>query len=292
MSHEKGLLLIYSELKNYLTMASSAEEVKVFDDAVVVFEKYGLTEYMDMFEDVSFNDPDANDVAVVDSLKTNLLAVLNHLLVMQGLHRADHMLPSQVVEFADAMYMVVDYEDRATVEQLLEADMPVQELAAEILALLTPYSVDEVMGLFESVDDNFRQSLKNRLTDHAERKVPEELASVEPQLKAYAAYKDVVGHEQIYPDKFYGHVGIMGMSYKDYLNMYQADNAENDLTVVDPRLIAKDLVGMAFLSCDGVDNPLITVRKHLNELFADMNITTKVDVAVSKLTVEVSHAQA
>lgn len=284
--------MIYAELRNYLTMAASNETVQLFDAAVEVFEKYGLTEYMDMFQDVAFNDPDANDTNVLDSLQVNLLAVLNNLLAMQGLHRADHTLPSQVVEIADAMYMIVDYEDRATVMGLMESDLPAQELAGEIIALVSQYSPDEIMGLLESVDDTFRDSLKGRLTEVSTEMSDEELSAVEKQITAYAKYKSVIGHKAIYSDRFFGHVGIMAMPFKDYLNLFQSDKAGEDLTRLEPREVAEDLVGMAFLSCDGVDSPLITVRKHLSDLFADVNVTTRIDVAVSKLTVEVAHAQA
>lgn len=273
-------------------MAASIEVVQTFDTAIVVFEKYGLDDYMDMFEAVSFDDPNANDTQVLDQLQTNLMAVLRNLLVMQGLHPAEHTLPSQVVEFADAMYMVADYEDRDTVFGLLNAEMPTQELAGEILALLTPYSADEAMGLLEQVDESFTASLKGRLTREAEEPSEEELQSCERQIKAYLAYKQVVGGEALYSDRFFQHSGAIGLEFKDYLKLYQSDKEGEDLASADPRSIAKDLVGMAFLSSDGVDSPLIVVRKYLSELFADINVTTKIDVAVSKLTVEVAHAQA
>lgn len=272
-------------------MAASPDIVQVFDDAVVLFDKYGIPDYMDMFDAVAFDTPDAGDTQVLDSLQLNLRTVLLHLLTMQGLSVHEHTLTSQVVELADGMLQIVDYEDKATVEATLNGDFPTQELAAELLALVTPYSVEELMAMLETVEDNFTETLRLRMS-MPNSEDSEAVESVQKQIQAYIAYKSVVGQDPIYPDRIFAQTAAIGLEYAVYLRLYQADHEGIDLAARTPSDIAKDLVGMAVLSQDGVEAPLVVVRKHLNDLFGDINLVTKINIAVSNLTVEVSHAQA
>ena len=124
---------------------------------------------------------------------------------------------------------------------------------------------------------------------HLEAAVPEALQKF---AKAYMGFKAVIGNAKIYPDRILSEPAAIGLDYTTYLTLYQADKEGNDLDRKQPDQVGRDLLGMAYLSKDGVENPLVTVRQHLNELFGDINVVTKINLAVTNLTVEVSHAQA
>lgn len=286
------ILLIYDELRNYLNQVSSPETVQIFDNAVDVLEKYGVPDYMSMFEDVVFNDPNASDVANVDALQLNLMTCINHLLVIQGLHTSEVATASDVIAIADAMYMLVDYEDRDALASILNGEFPDHEMAGELLALLLPQTVEEVMAMLESVDDTFGETFTLRLTQKDVGADSDALAAVDKQVKAYAKFKSFLGQTSIYPDQFFQHVPAIGLEFSSYLSLYQSETQGTDLSAKPVADVASELVGMALLSKEGVDNPLIVVRKHLVELFPDMSVSTRVDVAVSKLIVGLNHAQA
>ena len=275
-------------------MASSPETVRTFDEAIDVLDKYGVEEYMDTLEAVTFDDPDATETAVVDSLVRSLRSMLENIVHAHGLWPEDTALLSQVVELADAMYMLPDYEDQVLLGSILTSELPVHELAGEMLAILLPYSCEEIMAMLRDVSEDFEESLRLRLSVPQEDRsvmaaVPEALQKF---AKAYMGFKAVIGNAKIYPDRILSEPAAIGLDYTTYLTLYQADKEGNDLDRKQPDQVGRDLLGMAYLSKDGVENPLVTVRQHLNELFGDINVVTKINLAVTNLTVEVSHAQA
>lgn len=285
--------LIYAELRNFLVMASSPETVRTFDEAIDVLDKYGVEEYMDTFEAVTFDDPSSTENDVVNSLLRSLRSMFDNIVHSHGLWPEEHVLMSQIVEIADAMYMLPYYEDQVILGSYM-AEYDGAELAGEVLALLMPYDVEVIMAMFREVSEDFEESLRLRLSIPQDDKevlaaMPEELQKF---AKAYMAYKAVINNLDIYPDRILSEPAAIGMEYLTYLGLYQADKEGSDLDRKQPDQVGRDLLGMAYLSKDGIENPLVTVRKHLNELFGDIHIVTKINLAVTNLTLEVSHAQA
>ncbi len=279
--------MIYPELRHYLTLASSPETVRTFDNAVDVMDKYGLQGYMDMFDEVVGADPNTNDAGVVDALQLNLRTALTHLLAIQGLKVHEYVLTSQMVQVLDALYMLPDYEDQTQVSGIMDADFTEMEAAAELLALLMVESPDELLGYFEEVEPSFVESLRLRMDLRSGDEVPLD-NDIYKYIKAYQGYRGVVG-VPVFSDFIMNEPAAIGLPFARYVEMYQAHDGAKERSIDE---IAKDLVGMAYLSQDGVEAPLIVVRQHLNNLFGDINQVTKINIAVSKLTVEVTNAQA
>jgi hypothetical protein len=282
--------MIYPELKNYLTQVASPETVKIFDDAIEVLEKYEVPEYMDVFENIVGDESDKDDVAIVDSLLVNLRSILDYLLQMQGVVLNEIALPSQVNAVAEALIDLIGYEDQQALNDCLDSDETTLEKVCVALTLLIPCSAEELMAIVESVDDNFIEVFKQRQISFAGAADPEK-AEVVSQIEAYALFKKYCRSTPVWSDKFFENIGSVGLRFEDYVRMYQLENAA-ELGTWGTEKIAKDLIGLAYLSLDACDAPLIFIRKHLSDLFSDINVATQIDIVVSKITLEINHAKA
>jgi hypothetical protein len=274
----KGFM-IYAELQNYL-QRSSPDTVQVFDDAVVVFEKYEVPEYMGVFETTLEKAAEQGDQAVVDALLVTLTSILDYLLKLQGIVLSDEVLISERVAYTDAMFELAYYEDRTAMTAVLDSDLPVTEKFAELMAFMTPYSAEETLGRIEEIGEDFISNFKEVVQGmetgdmgHAE--------TVSVQIKAYTGFKQFCKQQPLYADKYFSHLAAIGLEFADYLKWYQNDH--NDLSVTPVEQIAKDLIGLACLSSDGCSIPLITIRNSLSGVFSDLTEVGKLDVAVTKV---------
>jgi hypothetical protein len=282
--------MIYPELRNYLTKAASVETVQFFDAAIEILENYQVPEYMDIFDTVIGESTNGDDIATVDKLLVNLRLILNSLLTMQGIELIEEALPSEVNAIAEGLFMLASYEDTLAVHDILESDESTAEKICTLLTLVTPYQVEELMRLVDSVQESFIDDFKARLMKKKEEMI-QSAGMVALQIKTYAAFKRHLLNAPIQADQYFQQIGSIGLPFEDYLTLYKNDNdkALSDMTA---SAIAIDLVSLTCLSSDGCNNALITIRKYLSTLFSDIATATKVDIAVSKLTVEISHAQA
>jgi hypothetical protein len=271
--------MIYAELQNYLQQ-SAPESTQLFDDAVVVLEKYEVPEYMAVFETVLEKAAERGHQDVLDELVVTLNTILDYLLKLQGIEFDDDTPTSEKILYTDAMFELAYYEDRAAMLGVLNAELPVIEKFAELMVFMTSYSAEETLSKLLEVSDSFIsnfseviQGLSTGDMGHAD--------AVSAQIKAYASFKAYCDQRALYADQYFEHLGAIGLEFTEYLKRYQHDHPDLSTTSVDQ--IALDLVGLACLSSDGCALPLIVIRHALGSLFSDLTEVGKLDVAVTKV---------
>lgn len=280
--------MIYDELRNYLVTVADPETVDFFDNAVELFDAYDVPDYLDTLESILTFDSKRTDAEIVDHLKIDTQSILRYLLTMQGIALVDELLPSELVVLVKGMMDLRYYEDQNSILSIIDSEQTSEEVVAELLQLTTEFAAEKTLSLLTRVEDGFFTGLKERLKD-IKQSVEEEVKDVQLQIKKYIDYKKHLRNAGIYSDRFFAHLGSIGLPFQSYLNLLQNDNL-NQTGEFNVAQLAQDLVGLAFLSEDGYDQPLIQIRKHLSNLIGDVNIATKVDIAVSKIVIGVDHA--
>ena len=282
--------MIYDELRNFLVQSSSPETVEFFDEAIELFDNYDVQDYLDIFESSLLNDTNLTDAEIVDNVKADALSILRYLLTMQGIEVVDEVLPSELSKMAGGLFLLRYYEDQDAINAIIDSEQTSEEALSELLTLTTPLEIERTLSLLDSVQEGFFDGLKERLRDIA-KNVEEEVKDVQVQIKKYIAYRKHLGNAAQYGDKFFASLGSIGLPFLTYLGFLQKDNL-NQSSGFDVAQMAKDMVGLTLLSEDGHDQSLLIIRKHLSSVVGDVATATKVDIAVSKLLVEFSHAQA
>lgn len=276
--------MIYPELKNYLTNISSIETVDLFDNAIVVFDKYDVPDYMGIFDNTINNNSEQAAEVILDYLLSDLTLLLKHILSIQGVTLNENAVISQMTEICNSLFELPYYLDKIIIENLLSSDENDTIKFCQLINLLAPYSIEEILNVLDDLNEDFISNFKTQI-----KSVDTETANlslIKLHVDAYIRYKDIILKNQAgYCDKFFMNMSSIGLPYEEYVKQYQNDNKEhlNDVDSTFVNHIAQDLVGLTTLSCDGINNPLLVIRKYLGEIYPDINTTTKVDIAVSKI---------
>lgn len=276
--------MIYPELQNYLSQISSNETVDLFDNAIKVFDKYDLDDYMNVFDNTISDNSSAAAEIILDFLQSDLKVLLEHLLTIQGVTLNDNASISQTIEIADALFELPYYLDKIILNNIISSDESDLVKFCQLINLLTQFSVEEILSIMGELNEEFINNFKGQIKV-VETSVTDEV-KVKKHVDAYIKYRDLIlNNKPNYCDKFFTQVASIGLPYEDYIKQYQIDKNEylhdTDSTFINQ--IAQDLVGLTTLSCDGIDNPLLVIRKYLSEIYPDINATTKIDIAVSKI---------
>jgi hypothetical protein len=274
--------MFYSELKNYLTGVCDEETLDVFDASIEIMEKYNVPGYMDVLSEVVGDNQEQPDSSIVDLIQINIKACVVYLLTMQGINLMEDTSLNNINKIAEGLYLLPLYEDKATVESIVTSEQSDSEIFAELMNLVTEFQVEQLLSMVESIDENFVINVKVLVVDQIKQTVVN-IVALQAQIKNYTDYKKNINNEASYGDKYFIEPAAIGLPFEDYLNLYQKDHL--DLSATPVEIIAKDLIGIAYLSIDGTTNPLIIIRKHLINLFTDISSSTKVDVEVSKILV-------
>ncbi len=276
--------MIYPELQNYLTQISSNETVDLFDRSIIIFDKYNVPDYMNIFDSTINSNSSSGADVILDYLQNDLNLLLNHLLVIQGVTLNDTATVSQTIDIVDALFEIPFYSDKSTLEKIIESDESDAVKFCQLMNLITTFSVEEVLSILDDVNENFIDNFKNQIKAVESDLV--DTVKIKKHAAAYMRYRELIlNNKPSYCDKFFTEAASIGLPYEDYVKQYLLDKKdfldENDSTFINQ--ISQDLVGLTALSCDGIDNPLPIIRKYLSEIFQDISATTKIDIAVSKI---------
>ena len=273
--------MIYPELKNLIDRLASAEVALALDQGITVLESYEVPEYMAAFERTIESSAQCGDAAVLDALLVDLAGILNYLLSMQGVTLRENVTMSERNAVAEALEALAYYEDRPAMVAILQSDVTVGEKLAELLTLITPFSADETLALLEEVDEGFALNFE-QILQAQEQTVAINAEAVKEQIAAYVRFKRFHGEAPLFADRYVTSLGAIGMAYAQYLALYQG--AHPALTAAEPKALASELVALACLSSDAYATPLLAIRPLLGTLFADITEATKVDIALTQLT--------
>jgi len=275
--------MIYPELKNYIMQVSSPETVDLFDSAVVIFDKYDVSSYMDLFDDTMGTYSGSGDTTIMDLLLDNLVTMIVKIINIQGVELNENVITSQLIDIADGLFELPYYDDKVALLDILSTDEPDEVKFCTLMAMVTPYDVDNLLSMLDKLNPEFIENFKSQIktVDPTVRAV-----DIQKHIDAYSKFKErVIGNKSHYCDKYFMLGSNIGLPYADYIKQYQLDKIEylHDTDSKYVSQIAEDLVGLTTLSNDGIDNPLLVIRKYLSEVYPDINVTTKVDIAVSKI---------
>lgn len=273
--------MIYDELRSALVVLGDEHDVQNFDDAVTVFDKYNVPDYLGLFEQTFARKQGLGDQAVLDALKLDVRNILDALFQVQGVSLSEEALLSERLVLADALFEVPYHEDKELLQSVLESEQTVQEKFAELMSIMTRYTPDEVLALVEEIDNAFVINFTQILAEK-ERITAFNTDAIRAHIEAFSSLVRFSGNTPLYAHRFFEHAGGLGVPLKDYLAWYQRDKPEA-FQSVEPKGMALELLALGCLAGDAVKTPWLVVRGELSALFADPQVCMKVDLELTKL---------
>lgn len=179
------------------------------------------------------------------------------------------------------------YMDTEAINRICESDSDSLEQFAELGQLVTKYSAEKFLTILSTVSTSLIERLLDTtgVTDSIE-KVP--YPQIVHRLKHYLNFlktKDLIGSILIYNDI------VLGMPFERYIAYFAPRIDEWS-----PEQAAKELLYILYMSRDGFENPAAVFEKYSTELFHDLEIQNKTNLAIltliSNFTVYLNSAQA
>lgn len=268
-------------LYDYLTQATTPELTQALVHAHALFATLEVEDFQDGFEDllmVADNTDPGDTVTQIVQLTNQYQADI--LRAHDVLLTPDQAVPTSIYNtFIQGLVDLQNYEDVGQLSRLTLLDTSSEEVFAEVIALVSHQSADELLPYLEQVG----QALILRLREYAytpaitllEASVPGER---QRYLDALNAYCDMVGTRDFFIVVKLQSGMQPGYPFDVYLT--------HDLEQLEEKTLADELIATAFVSRDGFDNPRSVIKANLERLVFDLDQLTRVDILINQRLVE------
>lgn len=274
-------------LKEHLAESVTTELLSVLESAHDVFESYGLENYEQGFaelllvsESESFQGASLND-AIVDLTDQLLVQILTqHAIVLtEEATTADRVLMAQ------ALQVLEQYEDSQVILDTCALPQSPEEILADLVALVTPVSADNLLLLLDSVGVALVARLKelHSIQSADADEDPEAAALTQRCLKKFTIFLRFTDAVPLEITKLVKAGFPIGLPFEQYLRALEAK-----VVKLDHPKAAEELYGMACVSCDGLDNPRSVIDPHLELLYPELSDATRITTALTSLFLRVS----
>lgn len=277
--------MIYEDLRAILKTLTGPEELDIFDQAVVVLEDYNATDYLVAFEMTIGQWTDIDQLAKLDSLRSVIHTCMDYICQIQGVVLVHDLLLSDKLIITRALLDLVNYEDGEAIISRLNIESNNEETFAELMHLVSPWSVDVALSKVNSVEPGFATNIREFINGRNE-KLEENAEEVQAQIKAYIQLKKGLDNKPLFADMFFAQVGSIGLPLVTYMKVFK--DTVRDLDLRPMAQTAEDILSLAIASGDGFSTPLLSLRPFILQLYTDSKKQMDLDHAVKQLITTVS----
>lgn len=269
-------------LSDFLINAATPEVRDAVETAIDLFVRLDLPDdYETGFEELlQTNDSVEQGQTLVDIVGLTRNHQKN-ILAEHGVHLADDVFIDFSNAIIEGLLDIAEYDDKATVVRTtsLQSEMSSVEVFAELMSLVTPYSVEEILPYIWDVST----SLLQRIATLAAAELPVEKDASE--LERYSKYaQDLVyfSNHIVEPKLLTIQMVRDGMEVgQPFVNYIEVIGRDLEGLGVDKA--AYELVAMSLISSDGHDSPHQVIKQHLEDFVANPQTLTKIDMKVGQL---------
>lgn len=262
-------------VRDYLQEAASPEVVAMLTTAHATFERIGLSNYESGFEELVMLNEQSEIGATVIYVTELTLELQKRILAEHGVIAAEDasFSVSKLNKFIEAILDLQDYSDTTAIARTLEMTGRPEELFAEILTLVTDESADNLLNDIESVN----QFLITRIKEISNKDTEVNTIIDTKYIDKLLSYYEYLGSPPPLLNTLM-EVLLPGYGFKVYIS-----SLGRQLELLPEVQAARELVGMAFISRDGFDNPRAIIKEHIATYIASIDQITRIDVAVNEI---------
>lgn len=189
---------------------------------------------------------------------------------------------SFLIEMVDAMNNLGNYEDSITVMRVLESHYLPEEKFSEILALVSPYTVEAILSRLESVDPAIFKAISSIYSTEEDYIESEDEVDdfSGPAIERVKQYKTMFGDEK--PLFMYDYIDtgiVLGMASTYYLDRVFANHIA---TIDDIETVAQNLIILYSISKDAFNKIPMVHKEVIGNYLSNLNTITKLDTAITK----------
>lgn len=275
-------------LQQHLAENATPELRAAIDQAHQVFERIGLENYEPGYQEILMID--GSEVA---GTKDTLVAITE---LTQALLRkilADHTITvvedtplEMLIDLVTALLDLQAFSDLATLHATASLDGLPNEVFCELLALVSAHTVPELMAYVDEVS----YFLIKRVKELAEREpTPEQAAEQAERVARHRAVYQRARAAEALPKQLTVTDAVlsgmsMGLPFFSYIQRFGWE-----LQRWDVKRSGAELLAMALISRDGIDNPRAMIQQHIEQYVPGLDRVTQIDVDIADRLMKINH---
>lgn len=268
-------------LEDFLNKSAGPEMRDMVVEACDCFDKIELPHYDDSYVQLLMlsDTMDVNDV--LPSILSNTLEIQKGILREQNIYlNEEAKIPTYTI-IIGGLYDLFHYGDKQTLSRILNNGLDSNEILAELLALTTNKTVDELLVEIDDVSRSFIVALNEHVNAIPEPELPAENQIIDMHVKLIKRFCDMIGKTDLDTVKLLDTGITVGYPFMLYGN-----SIGRDLEAKSVQDAAYELVAMALISVDGCENPIGIIGAYIDHYIADVDKVTRITIAVSDLVVK------
>jgi hypothetical protein len=270
-------------LDDYLGSTVTPELKEAIRHAHELFDKIGLDTYERDFEELLMTADEMDSHAAVDNVVQLTRAIQFKLLREHGVLINEDAVISRLNVYIDAILRIPDYDNPAAMFSILSLEHDPIEIAAEMFALVSGKTPEDLLPDMEAVDAQLFQLIVERIDTQEASDTEEVHAFKQARIAAYKHYLETCQITRLKLAHLLEHGMAVGHPVLVYLNLIGRDFDE-----MEAEPVAIELVAMCLISSDANENPRDAISKYLEYFISDLDKITKVTLIVNNLLLKVS----
>lgn len=269
------------EIDTFLCLTVTPEVRAILHKATTVFNTFELPDHEDSILDLIYSTVDQEEQTVAVQVIAEFRSKIEYILGLHDITMLDSAPLELLIDLCMGLKAIDDYLDMDSVIDICDGEELSMERFADIMALVTPYTADEITLHVDVINEGLIEKIRNLV-----QQAPEEAsAGVSPEMiAAINKYR-----LQIAPDELSYQVMLdaslpLGMPFKTYLDFYSNTNKNIDLSdALHLKQFVMDLIGLVLISSDGHANPIMMVQQTLGTFTSDISISMRADILAKRI---------
>jgi hypothetical protein len=267
-------------LRDYLVEATTPENVDLIEKAHEAFDRIGLPDYNPGFEQLLMINDESDEGDTLGGIMDLTRSIGDRILEQHAIRVLEDCTIATRTEFIDALVDLQNASDHVPdILRIIGQEHSPEECFSELVALVGSNEAEHYLVDLEYVSQALIDRIKQTV-EHMEFATTEEDTQEREFREERITKFNNFMHFLLDPE-----LAIAGLVHKGidagYPFVLYTNLIGREFEGMDPVLAAQNLLGMAFYSGDGYGQPIQIIKQHLEELISDVDVMTKIDIALN-----------
>lgn len=263
------------ELQFFIRDNYSTDKQELLESCFDTIDLYDLEEYDTPFINLLMEGDQHDRNELITQFETLVRNTLLYIVTIQHVTLNVDIDLNTLNEITNALFEVQSYEDKTTIVDLINGLYNNEEKLAELLALVSILTVDDLLSQIEYVDDELFNCLLDIYEENDLQTDTEENKELLDKLKSF---KEFIKYDTAIGFRLIG----QGSSYKLPFSFY-IDKCKKQLDTISVEEAAKELAVLLLITEETFKSPIVEYSVRSHDIFSDIDKITKINVQLVKI---------
>ena len=263
------------ELQFFIRDNYSTDKQELLESCFDTIDLYDLEEHDTPFINLLMEGDQHDRNELITQFETLVRNTLLYLVTIQPVTLNADIDINTLNEITNALFEIQSYEDKTTILDLINGLYNNEEKLAELLALVSILTVDDILLQIEYVDDELFNCLLDIYEENDLQTDTEENKELLDKLKSF---KEFIKYDTAIGFRLIG----QGSSYKLPFSFY-IDKCKKQLDTIPVEEAAKELAVLLLITEETFKSPIVEYSVRSHDIFSDIDKITKINVQLVKI---------